>query len=187
MLYSLVRKSGFMCCNGWFYHYFVQIKVLFYIPYSFCQLTTKFWDHELDRKSSNSIWHFVLPTLTMYCILCFKTLRSKWNSVIANRTPVGSSCFIVRPLWFCCLVLQGFFKDLLTVNNPNISPQRVEEYVNGAVSYFWTTEPSLKKDECRTSFMYTFITQTNLSYYGYSSRTNHWVNLVYPPILSTVL
>lgn len=29
--------------------------------------------------------------------------------------------------------LQGFFKDLLTVNNPHVSPQRIEEYVNAAV------------------------------------------------------
>lgn len=32
------------------------------------------------------------------------------------------------------LVLQGFFKDLMTVNNPHVSPQRIEEFVNGAVN-----------------------------------------------------
>lgn len=32
--------------------------------------------------------------------------------------------------------LRGFFKDLLTVNNPRVSPQRVEEYVNGALESF---------------------------------------------------
>lgn len=37
--------------------------------------------------------------------------------------------------YFSLFALQGFFKDLLTVNNPHVSPQRVEEYVNGAVSY----------------------------------------------------
>ena len=34
-----------------------------------------------------------------------------------------------------CRFFQGFFKDMLTVNNPNISPQRIEDYVNGAVSF----------------------------------------------------
>ncbi|CAH3129941.1 unnamed protein product [Porites lobata] len=32
--------------------------------------------------------------------------------------------------------LRGFFKDMLTVNNPNISPQRIEDYVNGAIESF---------------------------------------------------
>ena len=37
--------------------------------------------------------------------------------------------------FFLCPFFQGFFKDMLTVNNPNISPQRIEDYVNGAVSF----------------------------------------------------
>lgn len=37
--------------------------------------------------------------------------------------------------FFLCRFFQGFFKDMLTVNNPNISPQRIEDYVNGAVSF----------------------------------------------------
>ncbi|PFX24943.1 calretinin-like [Stylophora pistillata] len=32
--------------------------------------------------------------------------------------------------------LRGFFKDLLTVNNPHVSPQRIEELVNGALDSF---------------------------------------------------
>lgn len=36
--------------------------------------------------------------------------------------------------------LQGFFKDLMTVNNPHVSPQRIEEYVNAAVGNHGNTE-----------------------------------------------
>ncbi|RMX49833.1 hypothetical protein pdam_00009126 [Pocillopora damicornis] len=32
--------------------------------------------------------------------------------------------------------LRGFFKDLMTVNNPHVSPQRIEEFVNGALDSF---------------------------------------------------
>ena len=42
---------------------------------------------------------------------------------------------IIYTLRFSFRFFQGFFKDMLTVNNPNISPQRIEDYVNGAVSF----------------------------------------------------
>lgn len=45
---------------------------------------------------------------------------------INSRNKFSSSCLY--------LVLQGFFKDLMTVNNPHVSPQRIEEFVNGAVN-----------------------------------------------------
>ena len=52
-----------------------------------------------------------------------------------------------KPLFFfffslslSLFVLQGFFKDLMTVNNPHINPQRIEEYVNAAVSNLYTEE-----------------------------------------------
>ena len=46
---------------------------------------------------------------------------------------------------FCLLslnALQGFFKDLLTVNNPHVSPQRIEEYVNAAVGNYGNSDGS---------------------------------------------
>ena len=39
-----------------------------------------------------------------------------------------------RIILFSYGIFQGFFKDMLTVNNPSISPQRIEQYVNAAVS-----------------------------------------------------
>lgn len=42
--------------------------------------------------------------------------------------------------FFSLTALQGFFKDLLTVNNPHVSPQRIEEYVNAAVGNHGNSE-----------------------------------------------
>ena len=126
----------------------------------------------LGEKASTGLltWTFFNDHLLVMCqIMLFINLilvisMAKMNFFFKKRTvfraklerinswnKFSSSCLY--------LVLQGFFKDLMTVNNPHVSPQRIEEFVNGAVNILlfcfilFISTSKMKKKWCNCNFV----------------------------------